>query len=93
MSIKVTGLTASNVQALREANDAGRGVKLSQIMYTYVVFDASTAADALEQIQADMDYVRANSAAVRTTRYQSLIAVRNKLRAAAVTSHHHVQEV
>lgn len=95
MSIKVTGLTPNNVQALKEAWEAVSpgGIGLEELGATFVIFHASTPADALEQVQADMDHLRATAREVRQTRYQSLIAVRNKLRTAVQSGHHHVKVV
>ena len=94
MSVKVTGLTPNNTRALNEAWDAHGSIKLLELGATFATFDATTPADALEQVQADMDHLRSTSREVRQTRYQSLIAVRNKLRTAATAgTHHHVREV
>jgi len=98
MSIRVGGLTGFNHHALKEAAEVPGGhIRLKELAITYAVFDASTPADALEQVQADMDHLRQMTASsgrsVRDTRYQALIAVRNKLRTAVATGHHHVREL
>ncbi len=86
---KVTGLTPSNVQALNEARDS-KAINVLELGATYAVI-AGDVHQALAIVQDDMDQLRATSQEVRRTRYQSLIAVRNKLLAATLGEHKNVK--
>lgn len=77
---KIRQLTPSNITALQKAADAG--LVILEHGATYAILPG-TPAEALAAIQGDMDRLKADPAnmqRLRDTRYQSLIAVRNKLK-------------
>lgn len=74
---KIRQLTPSNITALVKARDAG-AFEILEHGATYAILPG-TPAEALAALQADMDWLKSTGQPVRQTRYQSLIAVRNKL--------------